>query len=125
MMSKKKADAISNGVFLISLGILAFTDLWWPGILLVLWVTLGIRQFFSGRYYDFAMSTILLLGLFAISLLQFNWSVLAPVLLVLGGIHIIFREYSLAAGAEEDEEEYIEETEKEIEDESTIHTSKE
>lgn len=113
-MSKKKADAISNGVFLISLGILVYSNAWWPGILLAIWATLAIRQYLTGRIYDLIITTILLIGLFVVTLLNLNWSVLVPVLLILGGIHIIFREYCVAEGTEE--EDPIEETEKEIED---------
>lgn len=115
-MSKRKADAISNGIFLIGLGILVYTSLWWPGILLVLWATLASRQWLTGRIYDLIVTTILLIGLSLIILFNLNWTVIVPVLLVLGGIHIIFREYCVAEGAGETEDELIEETEKEIED---------
>ncbi|MBA3957665.1 MAG: hypothetical protein H0X51_04625 [Parachlamydiaceae bacterium] len=114
IFSKRKADAIGNGLFLIALGILIYTNAWWPGILLALWVSLGARQFLSGRYYDFFISSVILLGLFAIALLNLNWTVVLPVLFVLGGIHIIFREYCVAEGIEE--ENPIEEAEKEIEE---------
>lgn len=113
-MSKRKADAISNGVFLIGIGILLFTNTWWPGILLVIWAVLATRQYLTGRTYDLILSTVLLIGLFLITILKVTWSVIVPVLLVLGGIHIIFREYCVAEGAED--ENPIEETEKEIED---------
>jgi hypothetical protein len=113
-MSKRKADAISNGVFLICLAVLIYTKAWWPGILLALWVTLGIRQYLTGRFYDLVVTTVLLVGLFLVTFFNLNWSVLVPVLLVLGGIHIIFREYCVAEGVED--EDTIEETEKEIED---------
>lgn len=115
-MSKKKADAISNGIFLIAIGILVFTSYWWPGILIAIWATLATRQYLTGRLYDLILTTILLLGLSVVIILNLNWSVLVPVLLVLGGIHIIFREYCSAEGAGETEDELIEETEKEIED---------
>lgn len=120
-MSKRKADAISNGVFLVALGILVFTDAWWPGILLALWATLAVRQYFTGRMYDLAATTVLLIGLFIITFLNINWMVLVPVLLVLGGIHIIFREYCVAEGVSEEDDliENFEEQEKEIEDGSS------
>lgn len=111
-MSKRKADAISNGVFLISLAILIFTNAWWPGILIVLWLTLFCRQLLTKRFYDLTVTSILLIGLFIVSFLELNW-IITPVLLVLGGIYIIFREYCVAEGIEEDP---IEEKEKEIED---------
>lgn len=115
LLSKKRADTTSNGVFLIGLGILALTDFWWPGILLVLWVTLAIRQYFTGRFYDLATSSLILLGLFTVSILKFDWSVIVPVILIVGGIYTLFREYSVAAGIEE--EDPIDESEKEIEEE--------
>jgi hypothetical protein len=113
VLSNKKADAIGNGLFLIGLAVLVYADVWWPNILLVLWVSLGSRQLLSGRFYDAILCSLLFLGLFLISFLHVKWSVLVPVLLVLGGIHMIFREYCLAEGLEEDP---IEENQKEIED---------
>jgi len=113
-MSKKKADGISNGIFLIGIGILVFTDGWWPGILAVLWATLAVRQLLTGRLYDLILTSIILLGLVIISLLNLNWTIIAPVLLILGGIHLIFREYCVAEGVED--EDVIVEKEKEIED---------
>lgn len=112
-MSKRKADAISNGIFLVGIGILVFTNYWWPGILVVLWATLALRQYLTHRYYDLAMTTLILLGLTAVAMLNLDWIVIVPVLLVLGGIHIIFREYCMAEGLEEED---IEEQEREIED---------
>lgn len=52
ILPKKKAEAISNGVFLIALSILFFSSNWWPGILLAIWSPLAVRQYFTGRYYD-------------------------------------------------------------------------
>ena len=115
VMSKRKADAISNGVFLVSLGILLYSNAWWPpGILLGLWATLATRQYLTGRFYDLIVTSVILIGLFIVSLLRLDWTIIIPILLVLGGIHIIFREYCVAKGIEE--EDTIEELEKEIED---------
>lgn len=96
ILSKSKSDAFSNGVFLIGLGILFYTNLWWPGILLVIWTSLGLRQYLTGRYYDLAISSAILLGLFFLAVFKWNWSVLMPVLFVVSGIYIIFREYFFA-----------------------------
>lgn len=109
ILTKRKADAISNGAFLIGLGILLFTNYWWPGILLVLWVSLFLRQYLTGRFYDTLISTIILVGLFIVSFIKLNWSVLIPVLFVIGGIYLIFREYFYAE--ETIEEETLDETE--------------
>lgn len=92
VVSRKKAHAISNGIFLVSLGILIATGLWWPGIILALWATIASRQYLSGRYYAAALSSLLLLGLFIVSFFEFKANVFVPILLVLGGGFIIFRE---------------------------------
>lgn len=96
IMSKKKADAISNGTFLVALGILFYTNYWWPGILVAIWANVGLRQFLTGRIYDLCISTFILLGLFVVTIFNFEWSVLLPILFVIGGIYIIFREYFFA-----------------------------
>jgi predicted membrane protein len=96
LIPKKKADAISNGAFLVALGIIFYTNSWWPGILVAIWLALAIRQYFTNRIYDLCLTTIILIGLFLISLFNFDWSVLMPVLFVVGGIYIIFREYFFA-----------------------------
>ncbi len=96
IVSKKKADAISNGVFLVSLGILFYTNSWWPGILLGLWAYLATRQYLMGRVYDFILTSIILIGLFIVSFFKIDWTILTPILFVLGGIYIIFREFFYA-----------------------------
>lgn len=93
MMSKRKRNAISNGLFLASLGVLFYTNFWWPGILLSIWVALAARQFLSGRTFDLIITTIILVGIFLVSFLRITWDILMPVLFVLGGLYIIFREY--------------------------------
>jgi hypothetical protein len=114
-MSKRKADAISNGFFLVGIGVLVFTNAWWPGILVVLWATLAVRQFLTGRLYDLIITSLILLGLTFVTWMDIDLWVIVPVLLVLGGIHIIFREYSMAEGLEE---EPLDEQEREIEDDT-------
>ncbi len=112
ILSKRKSDAIANGVFLISLGVLFYTNYWWPGILLALWINVGLRQFLTGRLYDFTISSVILLGLFAISFFEVEWTILLPVLFVVGGIYIIFREYFFAedTNGEEKSQEILDDT---------------
>lgn len=93
LLSKNKADAVSNGAFLISLGALFYFNWWWPGILIAVWLTLSLRQLLTGRMFDFTISSIALIGLFLVSLYNLNWSVVMPVLFVLCGIYLIIREY--------------------------------
>lgn len=92
-IEKRKADALANGIFLFGLGILFYTGFWWPGILLALFANLAIRQYFTGRIFDLTITSIILLGLFALSLFRVSWDILMPLLFIFGGFYIIFKEY--------------------------------
>jgi len=111
-LPKKKAEAISNGIFLASLGLLFWTNGWWPGILLAIWASLAARQYLTGRIWDFAITSVILIGLFIVSFFNITWSVLIPVLFVTGGIYIVFREYLFSEDLIENE------NSKEIDDDS-------
>lgn len=91
--TKRKAEALSNGVFLICLAVLFYTGFWWPGILLAIWLMLVVRQYLTGRMYDLAISSAILLSLFVINYFNINWTLLMPALFIIGGVYIIFREY--------------------------------
>jgi predicted membrane protein len=94
LLTKRKADALSNGIFLVCLGILFYsTTAWWPGILLAIWAALATRQYLTGRIYDLIMSSVILLGLFLVITFSLDWSTLMPVLFILGGAYLVFREY--------------------------------
>lgn len=97
-LEKKKADALANGVFLVCLGILFYTGFWWPGILLALFANLAIRQYFTGRLFDLTITSVILLGLFVLSFFRISWDILMPLLFILGGLYIIFKEYFYAEG---------------------------
>jgi uncharacterized membrane protein (DUF106 family) len=91
--SKRKADAISNGFLLILLGILYYTGAWWPGILLAIAASFGLRQYLTGRRMDFLITLVIIafIGLIIISGFAFNF--LVPAILIGCGLYMILREY--------------------------------
>ncbi len=92
---KRKADTISNGVFLILLGFLFYTGQWWPGILFALGLTFAIRQFLTGRQLDFLL-TIVVIGLLgAITLAGHVFSIFFPLLFIGAGIYLVAKEVIL------------------------------
>lgn len=93
LVSKRKSEMMGNGVFLIGLGIVLYTNTLWPWILIVIWASLSARQMLTGRNYDFVLTTAILVSLFVVNYFNLDFSVLMPVLFVLGGVYIIFREY--------------------------------
>lgn len=90
--SKRKADTISNGVFLILLGFLFYTEQWWPGILFALGLTFAIRQYLTGQRLDFLMTLIIIGILGAITLAGHVFSISLPLLFIAGGIYLIGKE---------------------------------
>lgn len=90
---RRKASAIANGVFFILLGVLFYTDQWWPGILFALLVTFGLRQFLSGRVANFLV-TVLIIGIFtALNFLGSVLSFIFPLIFLGLGIYFISREF--------------------------------
>lgn len=98
LMSKRKADAISNGIFFILLGILFYTNAWWPGILVAIGVTFALRQFLTGRTIDFIVTLAILAFIILITYAGLALSILMPILFILGGIYVIVREYFFRDG---------------------------
>ena len=93
---------------------LAYLNYWWPTILLVIGISLLVRQFMRGRLYDMAITTIIFGGLFVFFFFNVGWDVLMPVLFTLGGIYIIFREWFVTKDRVGDDE--VEAEAKEIDD---------
>lgn len=92
-MSKGKADAIANGVFLIILGILLYANQWWPWILLALCANLGLRQYLTNRKFDMFVSIAIFGTMFIIAYFNITLAVLMPILFMVGGAYLILREY--------------------------------
>ncbi len=92
-LSKRKADNISNGVFLILLGILFYTKAWWPGILFAIGLTFALRQYLTGRRLDFFVTTLFIALLGFITLIGLAFSFLFPLLFIGSGIYLLSREY--------------------------------
>jgi hypothetical protein len=112
--SRKRAQAYSTAVFLLGLAVLAFTDAWWPGIMLVLGLSVGLRQYLLGRIYDMMVSLLVFVGTFVTVQFDISWRVFLPILFTLGAIYILMREYIEVRA--ENEEEKEEDTNREIDE---------
>lgn len=112
--SRKRAQAYASALFLIGLAILALTEAWWPGIMLVVGLPLALRQYLLGRMYDTMISLLVFVGAFVTVQFDISWRILLPILFTLGAIYIIVREYLEART--ESEEELDEDTNREIEE---------
>ncbi|MAT40895.1 MAG: hypothetical protein CL609_01040 [Anaerolineaceae bacterium] len=92
MKNNLEKRGISSGIFLIGLGILAFTNQWWPGILFVIGLASSAELVMRGKY----LPALITFGLFSVLSLfvvaNIQWSVFGPfILIVLGALLIIKR----------------------------------
>lgn len=92
-MKASRAEAIGNGVFLILLGVLFYFSWLWPGILLAVWASFAVRQLLTGRHTDFVLTTLLLGSLFLVIYFNLSWNMLTPILFILGGGYLIYKEF--------------------------------
>ena len=111
--SQKKAAAIAISLFLIGLGILSYTGNWWPGIMLIIGIPLSIKQYLTGKKYDFALTLFVFVGVFVSVQFDIEWKILLPVLFTIGGIHLFCKDCleSFFPSEEEKEEDLNEEIE--------------
>src|SRR5690242_10785959 len=87
MMTKKRADQIAGGVFLIGLGLLfANVISFWPGILFVIGAANIARGMAEGREWYNVSGGIGLIAVGLLFLFHFSW----PVLLILIGVAMLF-----------------------------------
>ncbi len=93
IVSDKKASAAYLSLFLIGIGILIWSSYWWPGVAIVLSVSLALRQFLVGRRSD--MWTSLMLGsvITLLSIFSLDWAIVLPVLFIFSGLYIFFRDF--------------------------------
>jgi hypothetical protein len=112
--SRKRAQAYATAFFLVGLAILAITDAWWPGIMLVVGLPLALRQYLMGRIHDTLVSLLVFVGTFVTVQFDISWRIFLPILFTIAAIYIVAREY-METNAES-EEELDEDTNLEIEE---------
>jgi hypothetical protein len=91
-LPKRKAEAISNGVFFILLGILFYTNQWWPGILFAIGISYASRLYLMGRRFGLVVSLICL-GLLGLIVMSGKIpDLFFPLLFICLGAFLIFKE---------------------------------
>lgn len=123
LVSRRKADGFFIGIIIAGLVVLFLLDTFWPEIVLPFGIALSFKQFLRRRKYDMYLSAIIFSGIYLswkfnifdirVEILQFILT-LMPILLVVAGSFLIFREYFFLREKSESDEE--EELNKEIEE---------
>ena len=86
-MSKKNADSIGGGVFLIGLGVLFLLDWFWPGILLLIGIVALVNQSIKGEFLNGLVALLIFGGLTAVFTFSFDWAIILPIFMI--GIGVI------------------------------------
>lgn len=115
MTSRKKAYITGTVLFLLGLGVVAFSGNWWPGMMLVVGIALAVRQYLLSHFYDMWVTLLVFVGTFVMVEFDIEWRVFLPILFTLGAIYILVRELTGSDG--EPEEEREEDINHEIEEE--------
>jgi hypothetical protein len=95
-MTKERSGQIGGAVFLIGLGIIAFSNFWWPGIMFVIAASMlateyaetNTLNFSSGRVIGAAVVSII--GLLGLTNFNIPWGQLWPLALILVGLWLLF-----------------------------------
>jgi hypothetical protein len=99
---KKRASAISGGIFLISLGILIITGWWWPGIMLAIGLSGGAELIFRGKIWR-GIGTIVFfsaipLVVWAVQETGIPWGIVGPFILIGLGVIALVKVFYLKEG---------------------------
>lgn len=90
----KRAQAISTAIFLIGLAIIAYGNFWWPGIMLILGISVGLKQFILGQIYDMCVTLLVFVGTFVTVEYDISWEIFLPVLFSLGALYVLYKEFT-------------------------------
>ena len=86
MGKEKTAGGITAGLILIGIGILAFTDGWWPGIMVVIGVAVIAGMLYRGQFLSTLPIALIFFGIPAVIELGLSWQIYVPLLLIGLGI---------------------------------------
>lgn len=82
MGKEKTAGGITAGLILIGIGVLAFTDGWWPGIMVVIGVAVIAGMLYRGKFLSTLPIALIFFGIPAVIELGLSWEIYIPLLLI-------------------------------------------
>ena len=96
---KRRASAISGGIFLISLGVLLYTGWWWPGIMFAIGLSGGAELIFRGQTVrgisTLAFFCAIPIAIWIIQETDIPWSLVGPIVLIGLGIIALVKSFYL------------------------------
>ncbi len=90
---QRVGGAITGGLILVGLGLLAMTGWWWPGIMIVLGVAVGSGLLLRGRYMAAAITSGVFFGIPILTKANVQWHVFGPMILIGLGASILVKAF--------------------------------
>jgi hypothetical protein len=92
MKREDDRNGITGGLLLIGLGILVYTNWWWPGIMIVLGISIAAGLASRGRFVSALVMLIIFLGIPVLTEIRgLPWNKAAPAVLIILGLLILGR----------------------------------
>jgi hypothetical protein len=92
---KRKASAISGGIFLISLGVLLYTGWWWPGIMFAIGLSAGAELVFRGKTLrgigTLAFFCAIPIAIWVVQETEIPWTLVGPLVLIGIGVIVLVK----------------------------------
>lgn len=92
-------NPLAAGLFLIGLGVLAWTGWWWPGIMVVLGISIGAGLVFRGRYREGIVTAAILFSIPLVTSFLTNtdipWDIFVPMMLIGAGVVVLIKAFYL------------------------------
>lgn len=91
MDNRNRNSSISGGIFLIGLGILAYSGWWWPGILLVIGLASSAELILRGKYILALLTFAFFASIPLLVAANIPWAIIGPFALIAMGVAVIVR----------------------------------
>lgn len=95
MDRERQRNPIAAGLLLIGLGVLAWTGWWWPGIMVVLGISLGAGLVFRGQYLRGAILAAIFFAIPPLTEANLPWHLFGPMVLIGAGLVTLIKAFYL------------------------------
>ncbi len=94
MNNNHTKTGITGGIFLIGLGILMITNWWWPGIMLVIGLSISAGLILRGQYFSALLTLAIFTGIPLLVTANIPWGVFGPFIIIAMGASFIIKSFS-------------------------------